>query len=605
MSEVTVSNHAGMGSMVYQDGTAFRTWAPFASKVEAIFYNRPDEDHKHPVAAVLLASEGNGYWSVDVSGVRPGQLYRFRITNRDNGWVLTKIDPYARQVTNSVGKSIVTKQDFPWTDAQFQMPDFNALVIYELHLSTFDDDPGDRPGNLARAARRLPHLQELGINCIHVMPPYEFAADFSWGYNTSLPFAIEEAYGGIVEFKKFVDQAHNLGMAVITDAVFNHFGSSDLDDCLRRYDGWFKDDGDGIYFYNDDRRHTDWGPRPDFGRPEVRQYIRDYVMFVLGECHCDGLRIDSTCNIWGFNHGQGWNAEGFNLLRWLSDERNYFHRYPRHKILIAEDWHNDGWVTRPTSDMGGAGMDAEWDGFVHAVRRVLTAYSDEQRSMTELAGTLHARFNGDAFKRVIFTESHDESGNDDALPRKIDSSSPESWFARKRTALGAAVLLTAPGIPMLWQGQELFSITKFNDQVPLDWSRKERFNGIFLLYRDLCRLRRNWFNNTRGLRGQHINTCHVNDQDKVMAWHRWDQGGAGDDVMVVMNFSNQARHDYRIGLPNWGLWRCRFSSDWSGYSNDFSNIGGQDMQSEAMSWDGMPCSGSLSIGPYSTLIFSL
>ena len=188
----------------------------------------------------------------------------------------------------------------------------------------------------------------------------------------------------------------------------------------------------------------------------------DNVIFLLGECHCDGLRIDGTCNIWGFNNGQGWNADGFNLLRWISDEKNFFHRYPRHKIFIAEDWHNDGWVTRPTPQLG-AGMDAEWHWFVHEVRSILTNPSDQFRDINGIARALYARFNGDAFKRVIFTESHDESGNDNALAHKIDSLNPQSWFAKKRTTLGAALVLTAPAIPMIWQGQEIFSIDKFND----------------------------------------------------------------------------------------------------------------------------------------------
>ncbi len=604
-----VSTHSGMGSTVFPGGTAFRVWAPFASGIKVAFYDSPNQDNASPSRVVSLASESNGYWSTDVSGIVADQLYLYEITNPNIANLFYKIDPYARQVTNSIGKGIVRESDFPWTDDSFVMPDYNSLIIYELHLGTFDDDPGDRPGTLSRAVSRLDHLGELGINCIHVMPPNEFAADFSWGYNVALPFAIEEAYGGIVEFKKFVDYAHSLGIAVITDSVFNHFGSNDesggdLKYCLQRFDGWPENNNnDGIYFYTDGRIATAWGPRPDFGRVEVRQYIRDSVMFLLGECHCDGVRIDSTSNIWGFNDGQGWNADGFGLLRWISDEKNFFHRYPRHKILIAEDWHNDGWVTKPTSE-NGTGLDTEWHWYVHSIRNVLENPWDQFRDMNEVSRALYARFNGDAFKRVIYTESHDESGNNDALARKVDPSNPESWFARKRTTLGAVLTLTAPGIPMIWQGQEIFSIEKFGDKKPLDWSRKTSFNGIFQLYRDLCRLRRNWDNNTRGLRGQHIN-CHVIDNfNKVVAFHRWDQGGAGDDVIVILNFADRTWDSYRVGLPRWGTWWCRFSSDWSGYSGDFGNVGGRSVNAEAAPKDNMPHSAGFTLAPYSAVIFS-
>ena len=598
-----VSNHVGMGNIVFPGGTAFRVWAPFASQVQVAFYNDSNQDNNSPFRFVRLASENNGYWSTDVPGISPDQLYRYQITNRDTGAVLFKIDPYATQVTSSVGKGIVRELEFPWTDDDFRMPDYNSLLIYELHLGTFDDDPGDRPGTLARATSRLDHLLELGINCVHVMPPNEFAADFSWGFNIALPFAIESIYGGIVEFKNFVNRAHSLGIAVITDSVFNHFGPGDLDQCLRRFDGWHLGEHGGIYFYNDDREPTDWGPRPDFGRREVRQFIRDNVMFLLGECHCDGLRIDSTSNVWGFNNGQGWNNDGFNLLRWISDEKNFFHRYPKQKIFIAEDWHNDGWITRPTPQMG-AGFDAEWHWFVHEARRNLENPSDQFRDMDGIARALYARFNNDAFKRVIYTESHDESGNNDALARRIDPGNPESWFAKKRTTLGAALVLTAPGIPMIWQGQEIFSINKFSDAIPLDWSRKGTYNGIFQLYQRLCQLRRNWDNNTRGLRGQHIN-CHIVDNlNKVVAFHRWNEGGPGDDVIVILNFADRTWDSYRVGLPRWGTWWCRFSSDWAGYSRDFGNVGGHPVSAEAAPKDNMPHSAGFAIGPYSALIYS-
>lgn len=621
-----VSTHGGMGSIVFPGGTAFRVWAPFAAEIKVAFYDSQAQDNSSPSRLVSLASENNGYWSTDVSGIVADQLYLYEITNPNIANVFYKIDPYAKEITNPNndpnGKGVVRESDFSWTDDSFVMPDYNSLIIYELHLGTFDGTSG----NLAGAVSRLPHLSELGINCVHLMPPHEFYTNESWGFNVAFPFAVEDDYGGIVEFKKFVDRAHSLGIAVITDCIFNHYGPQGLEHGLDSFDGWNQSvvnpengdvfSGQGIYFYNDDRWYTQWGHRPDFGRPEVRQFIRDNVMFLLGECHCDGARLDSTSNVWGFtsgidrrvNRNGDWNNDGYNLLRWISDDKNHFHKYPRHKILIAEDWRNDGWVTRPTST-GGAGMDTEWHWFVHAIRPVLTNPSDQYRDLNQISNALYGRFNGDAFKRVIYSQSHDESGNqgDDkhnALARLIAPQNPESWFAKKRTALAAVLTLTAPGIPMIWQGQEIFSIEKFSDRVPLDWSRKDTFNGYFQLYRDLCQLRRNWDNNTRGLRGQHIN-CHLVDNlNKVVAFHRWNDGGAGDDVIVILNFADRTWDSYRVGLPRWGTWWCRFSSDWSGYSSDFGNVGGHPVNTEAAPKDNMPHSAGFTLAPYSALIFS-
>ncbi|HAC92500.1 MAG TPA: glycosyl hydrolase, partial [Planctomycetaceae bacterium] len=154
-------------------------------------------------------------------------------------------------------------------------------------------------------------------------------------------------------------------------------------------------------------------------------------------------------------------------------------------------------------------------------------------------------------------------------------------------------------------GQEILEDGYFQDTDPLDWSKLTTYSGIHLMYRDLIRLRRNWFNNTRGLRGQHINVFHVNNSNKVVAFHRWDQGGAGDDVVVVSNFRNENRPaNYRIGLPRPGVWKVRFNSDWSGYSSDFGNVWVPDVTATATPWNGLPFSGTLPKPAYSTLILS-
>ena len=131
------------------------------------------------------------------------------------------------------------------------------------------------------------------MSAIQVMPPFEFAGDISWGYNPAHLFAIESGYGGPDAFKRFIRDAHEHGIAVIVDIVLNHLGPSDLD--LWRFDGWAEGDGGGIYVYNDERGETPWGrTRPDYGRGEVRTFLRDSAMTWLEEFRCDGLRFDAT-----------------------------------------------------------------------------------------------------------------------------------------------------------------------------------------------------------------------------------------------------------------------------------------------------------------------
>jgi 1,4-alpha-glucan branching enzyme len=208
-------------------------------------------------------------------------------------------------------------------------------------------------------------------------------------------------------------------------------------------------------------------------------------------------------------------------------------------------------------------------------------------------------------QRVIYTESHDEVSNGKSrVPEEIWPGNADSWFSRKRSTLGAALVFIAPGIPMIFQGQEFLEDGFFQDTVPLDWARQQAFIGINHLYRDLIRLRRNWFNQTRGLRGQHINVHCVNNTDKLIAFHRWQNGGPGDDVIVMANFADRSYDSYALGMPRAGQWRVRFNSDWQGYSPDFGNHPGYDTAAGGDPLDNLPFQANLGIGPYSVLILS-
>jgi 1,4-alpha-glucan branching enzyme len=157
---------------------------------------------------------------------------------------------------------------------------------------------------------------------------------------------------------------------------------------------------------------------------------------------------------------------------------------------------------------------------------------------------------------------------------------------------------------MIFQGQEFLEDEYFRDSAPLDWTKLDSYPGINALYRDLIRVRRNWFNHTRGLRGQHVNVHHVNNVDKVIAFHRWENGGPGDDVIVVANFANRSYGSYALGFPRAAYWRVRFNSDWQGYSSDFGNQLGYDTFATDSSRDGMPFEANVGLGPYSVLILS-
>lgn len=574
------------------DGTQFRVWAPNANEVTvAGNFNEWD------FLAHQLWSEGNGFWSSDVPGAVAGDQYKFVVRNGDNWY--WRNDPYARRVTNSTGNSIIYDPGtYSWSGDTFSMPSFNDLVIYELHIGSFGSFA---PGNIQEVTSRLDYLAGLGISAIELMPFVEFPGDVSWGYNPSHPFAVESHYGTPGDFKWFVEQAHARGIAVLADVVYNHLGPSDLD--LWQFDGWNIDGNGGIYFYQDSRAQTPWGPRPDYGRGEVRQYIRDNVLYWLQEYQMDGIRVDATKWIHRTDEGES-IPEGWTLLQWINDEIDASQPW---KFSTSEDMDTNQAITDGTGS-GGAGFDSQWDAaFVHPLRGVLTAGSDAERDMNTVRSCVTYQYSGDAFKRIIFTESHDEvaAGNgNQRLPEDICPGCADSWYAKKRSTLGAAVTMTSPGVPMLFMGQEFLEDGAWDDWVSLDWSRAGTYSGIVQLYKDLISLRRNFWGNTEGLRGGGTNFFHQNNTDKLVAWHRYANGGAGDDVVVAANFSISGRTGYRIGLPQGGTWYVRFNSDAASYDGSFSNWGTVDLNAEAVPWDGMPYSAEINIGPYSAVIFS-
>ena len=591
------SKHAGMGALVYSSGVGFRVWAPNASRVfVAGTFNGWSPD------ATPLANEHNGYWSADVPGAKPGDGYKFRILNGEQE--LWRIDPYARQVTNSVGEAVVLDPNFDWGDDDFRAPAWNAMTIYEMHLGTFTSSGEGLPGDFDTAAEKLPHLADLGVNTILVMPPSEFPGDISWGYNPSHVFAVESSYGGPQAFKRFVRTAHQHGIAVLLDVVYNHFGPSDLD--LWQFDGWSENAMGGIYFYNDWRANTPWGDtRPDYGREEVRQYIRDNALMWLHEYHVDGLRFDATAyirNVKGNDNPGDDLPEGWNLLRWINDEINA--REPW-KITIAEDLRNNEAITART-DAGGAGFNAQWDaGFVHPVREALIAAEDIHRNMVSVAAAIANRYNDDAFRRVIYTESHDEVANGKArVPEEVWPQNADSFFAKKRSTLGAGLVFTSPGIPMIFQGQEFLEDGWFDDSKPLDWAKLEKNAGIFRLYRDLFRLRRNADGVTPGLTEQFVHVHHVDPDKRVIAYHRFGQGEAAHATVVVANFNGQPVENYSIGLPAAGEWKLRFNSAAKDYDPEFTGFPSGDIAAIEEGQDGLPCRGVVGIGPYSLLIYS-
>jgi 1,4-alpha-glucan branching enzyme len=600
-----------LGATPHSDGTTFRVWAPFvdtvAVKVNAVAPVPMAKEAGHPDAADTT-------WSAVVPGAKAGDHYRYIITCK--GAVNEFTDPRSLQLTSYNPSAWSVIVDPGQSAAGFGAPPINNTVIYELHVGSFHADTAGGRFDFAGAAEKLDYLKDLGINAVEVMPINEnsrplnhMPPSFDWGYDPLQYFAIKSAYGTPEQFKDFVARCHSLGIAVILDVVYNHVTAGTL---LEKWGG-FSAPGveDGVYFYGVEAR-TPWGPRPDFSGAQVRDYIEDNVRLWLSQFGCDGLRWDSVSNIRNFEGGRGShtgaNPDGVELMRESNKEFSK-------KIMIAEDLQGYGLVTTPIEE-DGMGFSSQWDnGFCAEMRRVVSAANDTSRDVARLGKTIEAKIGPDPFGRVIYSEDHDQVGHPKdrtagkpqvRVPAIIDPGDPSSLFARRRSNLAAAIVLTSPGIPMVFQGQEMLDSRPFvfERAEPILWSRVTSFGGVVSFYRDLIALRRNIGGTTAGLTGRNTKVVHVDPENHTLAYRRWEAGGARDDVMVILNLSNAPLRDLKVGFPSAGQWIVRLNSDSSKYDDAAHFDETTDVAATPDPADGLDFSGRVSIGPYAAVIFS-
>lgn len=550
----------------------FRVWAPFAKSVAIAGTFTPE-------GPIALASEFGGYWSASISGVEPGHTYKYMIETEHG--TLEKNDPRALAITSSDrGLSVIVDDSFDWQHDTFIAPPKDQQIIYELHIGTFNRPDASTPGTFETAIERLDYLKELGINMIELMPVTSMAYSYGWGYAPNYIYSVEAMLGGRFGLMSFVREAHKRGIGVILDVVYNHFAdNSDL----WQFDGWSENGHGGIYFYNDERGDTPWGGRPDYGRAEVRQFILDNVTMWLTDYRLDGLRIDSTIymrNTKGRDNDPNYDiADAWYLLQ---DIVEVAHKINPHAIVIAEDCANSAYVTKPRIETG-CGFDAQWElSFPHAIRGALGVAPEEgPRTLATVRYALEKNYNGDAFEKIIFSDSHDTAANGSVrLNESIAPRDPTSKAARQTLLLASSLMLTAPGIPMLLQGNEFLQDGSFNDWKELSWENTSRHAGIVEAHRHLIDLRLNAHDNTAGLAGQHTAIFHQDDNNLVIGYHRWNQGGGRDDVIVIANFSDYNFDTYQLALPRSGTWHIRFNSTWNGYSKDFANLAMESIETD-------------------------
>lgn len=424
--------------------STLRVWAPKATTVDLAIGG----EH------LGMRSDERGWWSVEVPAAGPGTEYSFIL---DGGEPLP--DPRSPWQPYGVhGPSrLVDHSAFPWTDQRWQPGPLASGVIYELHIGTFTP-----AGTFESVIARLDHLVNLGITHVELMPVNEFSGTRGWGYDGVDLYAPHHAYGGPEGLKRLVDACHARGLAVILDVVYNHLGPAG--NYLSRF---------GPYFT--ERYVTPWGQAVNLdgsGSDAVRRFFCDNAVMWLRDYHFDGLRIDAVHAIC--------DMSARHFLEQLAAEVDALEaQLGRHLVLIAESDLNDPRVVRPP-ELGGYGIDAQWsDDFHHALHTVLTGERDgyyaDFGSLADLAKAMqqafvydgrHSVYRGRQHGRppiglsghrvVVCLQNHDQIGN----RAKGERSSHLMRIGRLK--IGAALVLTAPFIPMLFQGEEWGASTPFH-----------------------------------------------------------------------------------------------------------------------------------------------
>ena len=420
--------------------TETRVWAPEAGSVDVVV---GDERHG-------MEREDDGWWHGP--SLPPGTDYAFSV---DGGSPLP--DPRSRWQPYGVhGPSRTDPGDRPWTDDDWRGFHLPSTVLYELHPGTFT--PG---GTLDSAIERLDHLVELGVGAVSLMPVNAFPGRQGWGYDGVSLFAVHDPYGGPAAMRRFVDACHARGLGVVLDVVYNHLGPSG------NYLGEF-----GPYFT--DRYQTPWGSAPNldgWGSDEVRRFFLDNAAMWMRDYHVDGLRLDAVHAIV--------DTSAVHLLEELAEETEALAaRVGRPLWLIAESDLNDPRLVR-SREAGGYGLDAQWsDDFHHALHAALTGedsgYYADFGDVEHIARALreayvyggrrsehrnrrHGRpatgLPGDRF--LGYLQNHDQVGNR-AIGDRIDSIAGEAL-----QKVGAALVLTSPFVPMIFQGEEWAASTPF------------------------------------------------------------------------------------------------------------------------------------------------
>ena len=486
----------------------------------------------------MMEKDEEGYFRTKVELEDGLFQYKFRVQSNSpfleaNQWVEIN-DPYTKEIDKERKNSLIRIKDgkkvldtYVWKHDDHPLPSNDKLVIYELFIDRFS-------GNFQGVIDKLDYLCELGINAIELMPIQAFPDEKKWGYTPRYYFAVEPSYGSSEDLKRLIDECHGRGIRVLLDCVFNH---SDTENPLTQidYNYWYRSEPSDP--------ENSWGPEFDYQHYDDNldikpawQFIGDVASFWVEEYHIDGFRYDAAKQI-----------DHYEFLNWVSETvrncagdkpfLNTAEYIPEDPNLAGYDrpmdscWH-ESFCQQSITHIGGDNCHFE------SLKEVIDCQQQGYQGVISAINYISCHDH-----QYVFTELGDRNIFDEA--------------AFKRATLGAILLMTAIGIPLIWMGNEFGEYDR-EDLSSMGWDLLENNPNqtLFNTYQKLIELK----TKNHALHTKNIDFIHEDINNQILTYNRWNDQGSR--VVVVLNFSSNSLSDYTIpNLPNSTTWKDAISGE--------------------------------------------
>lgn len=608
--------HEGSNSNAYEyfgshrknkNTVVFRVWAPDAKNVSVTGDFNDWSETENPMKQL---KNSGGVWEAEIKNIKPYDMYKYCITAADEK-TLINIEPNRIKKKKSPGTATKYYEiddcyewhDEKWVEGRNGKNIYESPVnIYEIHAGSWKQyDDGNFYSYRALADALVPYVKKMGYTHIEFMPLTEYPFDGSWGYQVTGYFAATSRYGEPKDLMYLIDKCHGNGIGVILDWVPAHFPKD--------ANGLYEFDGGPLYEYSDPRKgeHYGWGTRVfDFGKNEVRSFLMSSASFWLKKYHLDGIRIDAVASMlyldydrkdgeWVPNkNGGNENLEAVEFLQKLNE--NIFRDFP-YAMMIAEESTSWPMVTKPVFS-GGLGFNFKWNmGWMNDILRYFSLDGFFRKYNHDcITFSMFYAFS----ENFVLPISHDEVVHGKkSLIDKMPGSYDEK-FAGVRAFLG--YMMAHPGKKLMFMGQEFGQFIEWNYEKGLDWllldyPKHRALQNYFKKINEFYKANPAFWQIDYSWEG--FSWISSDDKDNsVIAFRRIDE--KGKEIIVVCNFTNVERCDYRIGIPKKGAYKIVFNSDDVDFGGEGKGNKGK-LKTESINMHGFEQSISLDLPPMSAI----